>query len=166
MTSVGFRYSYKSHSTIVDYTLNLDQKQRHGALRSLYAQAGDALSTHQSESEKVQLAAQSALETSKRAGQQIVDAIHLIKDLKTKLQSVSNNDVQSAKDRIISLRKAARIALETAKKADNFALDLKAKTEKIQIPQLDKNNILQSAEDINESANVSDDFKGLRVFTQ
>ena len=71
------------------------------------------------------------------------------------LQSVSNNDVQSAKDRIISLRKAARIALETAKKADNFALDLKAKTEKIQIPQLDKNNILQSAEDINESANVS-----------
>ena len=132
-----------------------DQKQRHGALRSLYAQAGDALSTHQSESEKVQLAAQSALETSKRAGQQIVDAIHLIKDLKTKLQSVSNNDVQSAKDRIISLRKAARIALETAKKADNFALDLKAKTEKIQIPQLDKNNILQSAEDINESANVS-----------
>ena len=112
------------------------------------------------------MAAQSALETSKRAGQQIVDAIHLIKDLKTKLQSVSNNDVQSAKDRIISLRKAARIALETAKKADNFALDLKAKTEKIQIPQLDKNNILQSAEDINESANVSEDFKGLRVFTQ
>ena len=106
------------------------------------------------------MAAQSALETSKRAGQQIVDAIHLIKDLKTKLQSVSNNDVQSAKDRIISLRKAARIALETAKKADNFALDLKAKTEKIQIPQLDKNNILQSAEDINESANVSSHFKG------
>ena len=30
--------------------MNLDQKQRHGALRSLYAQAGDALSTHQSES--------------------------------------------------------------------------------------------------------------------
>jgi len=122
----------------------------------LYAQAADAQQRHQDESEKVQLAAQAALETSKRAKEQILASITTIKSLKQKLEQVSNNDVPSTRSRLINLKRISATALENAKKASNRALDLKIPDE---IPQFDADNVRQSAEDIEKSANVSINIK-------
>ena len=122
----------------------------------MYAQAADAQQRHQDESEKVQLAAQAALETSKRAKEQILASITTIKSLKQKLEQVSNNDVPSTRSRLINLKRISATALENAKKASNRALDLKIPDE---IPQFDADNVRQSAEDIEKSANVSINIK-------
>ena len=103
----------------------------------------------------MQLAAQAALETSKRAKEQILKSITTIKSLKQKLEQVSNNDVPSTRSRLINLKRISSIALENAKKASNRALDLKIPDE---IPKFDAENVRSSAEDIEQAANVSFPF--------
>ena len=120
-------------------------------MRSLYARAQDAVDRHQSESERVQLAAQAALETSSRARQQILKSITTIRALKETLRGLSNNVVGTTRARLVDLKKVAIVALENAKKASNRALDLKIPDE---IPTFDGPNVRKSAEDIEDSANV------------
>ena len=112
---------------------------------------------HESESKRVQEAAAQAKETSERARKQITDSLDLIKELKMKLTRISNNDVKSTRERIINLREAAKTALDAAKKAKERALDLQSKVPNV-IPDFSdeqKANIMKSADDINETANVS-----------
>ena len=135
----------------------LAQNDRHEELRSLYVRAEGILDRHESESKRVQEAAAQAKETSERARKQITDSLDLIKELKMKLTRISNNDVKSTRERIINLREAAKTALDAAKKAKERALDLQSKVPNV-IPDFSdeqKANIMKSADDINETANVS-----------
>ena len=124
-------------------------------MRSLYVRAEGILDKHRSESESVQEAAQQARETSARARAQITDSLDLIKSLKMKLTQISTNDVKSTRERIINLRGAASIALDAARQANNRALDLKIPNEIPEFSEETQANILKSADDINETANVS-----------
>ena len=72
-----------------------------------------------------------------------------------KLTQISNNDVKSTRERIINLREAAKVALEAARQANNRALDLKVPNEIPEFSDETQANILKSADDINETANVS-----------
>ena len=119
---------------------------------------------HESESMRVQEAAAQAKETSERARKQITDSLDLIKKLKMKLTQISTNDVKSTRERIINLREAAKTALDAAKKASDRALDLKIPNEIPDFSDEQKANIMKSADDINETANVSEVKNFKKIF--
>ena len=110
-----------------------------------------ALDKHQRESEKIQFSATAAVETSKRALDQITNSLDLIRSLKTRLETFSSNDVLTARERIISLKNSARDALAAAEKAKNRALDLKIPSE---INTVDNPRILKMANEIKLQSKV------------
>ena len=74
-----------------------------------------------------------------------------------KLTRISNNDVKSTKERILTLREAAKKALEAARKANDRALRIETNVP-TQIPEFtdqSKEQISKTAHDITETANVS-----------
>ena len=130
-----------------------------------------ALDKHKRESEKVQFAAQSAVETAERAREQITNSLDLIRDLRKRLVQFSQNDVLTVRERIISLRDSATAALEAAETAKNRALDLKIPNE---VPMVENQRILRMAQEITRQAEVyiicityikliSTNFSGLRI---
>lgn len=112
----------------------------------------DSLDKHSRESEKVQFAATAAVETASRAREQITNSLDLIRELKSRLDQFSSNDVLTVRDRIISLRNSARDALEAAENAKNRALDLKIPTD---VQTVDNARVLRMAQEIENESTVN-----------